>query len=344
MRRKSTSSVMNLDSLLDTVTNVVGFLIIVLAVVQMNAVNASKRMLPKPTGPTSGTGGSPERAKALTEEIAELYVRLASLLKQIEQERATLAPLPGLRASRSEKASLDMRIRQLLAQIEEIKKKITDARRKLADLTAAVKAAESKPSPPAVRISNIRIVDVYDKNKSGTPPDWVGKKGLMFICRRGRVFRYDDELPGRAIRKCLGIPAGGKILISGQADLQKLKNYFRTRDVGDRYIHVTDIRFVASGARVAMAPVIEFREGSPGETAANLASGGSQFENYLSKSCTPENVWVRFLVWSDSFRTYRAARAAATKHKYQVGWLPFDKDDDFPAGGAGSGTQIGPGQ
>ena len=172
MRRRRTAGTMSLDSLLDTVTNVVGFLVIVLAVVQLNVAHAGREGAP-------GPDGDGREVQELQKELQELRARLAALLQQIAQKNDELAKAPGAEALQKEKSSLDKQMADLLANMEKIKEKIAQSRRDLAQLNGAIaeaaKQAAHAPPPATEELPDIKVVETYDPSRAGPKPDWAKK-------------------------------------------------------------------------------------------------------------------------------------------------------------------------
>lgn len=346
---------MSLDSLLDTITNVVGFLVIVLAVVQLSAAHAVRKMAPI----RMTDAPSPVKIKGLNKEIQELYARLNGLLSQIERKEDDKVIATALvNKDWDKKKKLDAQIASLLTKIADINREIMKARTDLANLDKEIKRLEGLPPPPPPpkqakeELPDIRVQQRY-KDGSGAKPAWMGKKRVQFICRGGRVFRYNsDRLEAqmvRGIRNCLGIRGSGKINIDGISQLEKIKKYFDVRKIQDEYFRIK-LDYFRSGTSVVLFATYQFRSDVQGETTASLKSGKGKFEQ-LMKAYSPRKTWIRFYVWGDSFETYREARAIVSSRvsklrKFQVGWLPMGEDERIRIvliGGRSSDITDGPG-
>lgn len=354
MRRRRADNAMSLDSLLDTVTNVVGFLVIILAVVQLNVVYAPGLTTPPiPPRGASRNGNEQQKkdemSKKLKKDLKELRNRLAALLNQIEQKKGAIENT-RVGMARTEKGTIDNRIVNLLAEMEKIKEKIKNARRDLADLGrkkgAAQRGITAAQAPRKETIPNIRIVEVYTPGSGNPKPAWVTKKQIWFVCRKGRVFRLNSERLDKLlidnIRRCLRTPRGKKIVLTSQ-EAKKIVRYFDSHRICDKYVRIK-IEYIDFGFTGSLVAIYKFRNDRNGETAAAIRTGQSQFERYL-RGQSPRKAWVRFFVWNDSFELYRRLRKITERDcRFDVGWRPFDKNQEFRislSGGSGGGT--GPG-
>ena len=116
-RRKDNGAMGSLDSLLDTMTNVVGVLIVVLIVTQVNVSSAAKRI----------RANLPEVTVPMMEELRKKE-------KEVQARLASLQDPADVKAEEVEKAREDLRA--LVAQRKELKE--VEARFKKLDLEGAI--------------------------------------------------------------------------------------------------------------------------------------------------------------------------------------------------------------
>lgn len=330
MRRRRSDSGMNLDSLLDTITNVVGFLVIVLAVLQLNVTWSPLPSPPSP--PTPAPPGSRPSA------AAGMGVRLEKLAMKIKDAENELAGRPSEAALDRDKRSLEDLLRKLEREIAELEKNVREAQTRLAGIGRAMDAVPAAPPPQPKVVISPRVVST--RTAAGSPPPWAKKKCAFFICRRGRVFPLNvgGDL-GRHMDAALRSALGGQQAQS-IADLEKLVAYFKTHDVGDPYF-----RLGLERMGTLMLLNLEPRNTRQGEAADQVAAGGTTYENVLRQHCDSKKSWVKFLVCADSFRVYLAARAKAEAAGLLVGWQPLENDFKFReaiGGGGGGGPTEGP--
>ena len=321
---------MSLDSLLDTITNVVGFLVIVLAVLQLNVT----------WSPVSSSSSSAAVAPVSVRPSSApaLKVRLAELAMRIKDADSQLAGRTSAGALEQEKITLDEILRRLEKEIAELEKNVQNAKARLAGIQHNIDKVPPAPPPQPKVVISPRVVDRY--SGSGRKPVWATKECSYFICRRGRVFplNVDSKLSDRlkaGVRSALGKPQ-----VQNVADLGKLVTYFKTRDVGDQYFRLS---LQQMGTLLVMT--FEPRSGQQGESAGQVTAGGTTFENVLRRHCNPRKNWVRFMVCADSFGVYLAARKRAEDAGLQVGWKPLENDFQFReaiVGGGGGGSPEGP--
>lgn len=330
MRRRRSDSGMSLDSLLDTITNVVGFLVIVLAVLQLNVTWSSR---PGPPSP-----GTPAPPKSRPSAAAGLRVRLEEMAMKIKDAENEVAGRPSEPALDREKESLDKLLAKLEVEIAALEKKVKEARVRLAGIQRKIANPPPKPPPQATEVVSARVVDVY--TGGGTEPGWRKKSRMDFYCRRGRIYPFLNE---GVINKCLKKVAegalGGRTAIRGPADVNKLIAYCQTHDIGDAYFRLLFRQ--GKGFMLVCRP----RSDRQGEAVGQIAAATSDYAKYLRQRCDPRKTWVKFFVFADSFEVYLAARAKAESAGLQAGWKPLKKDFEFeePIGGGGGGPpNVGP--
>jgi hypothetical protein len=322
-RRRSGNSEMNLDSLLDTLTNVVGVLVLMLLLTSLNVREAVERILelnPEELGVSAADlAAAQQQAADLArqrealmpqvrtsrrttdqQELMELFQKLHSL-KSDEQPAATPSESPDqLKQQLVEKTQRSRELSQELVKLEEELQKLKGQ----LDQTEVVAA----PPPKIVHLPNPR----------DPPPD---AQPILAVCRDGRVALFDpDELREAAkkrvtfLQRPLQVRAGP----SRPIDCQKLVEQFN------------ESATVSSGPYRARLAVENFSlvliyepRGTAGETAKQVVNRASEFRRQL-KRLNPQKSYVRFLVWSDSFDEYVAARIVCDELNLLAGWEPYD--------------------
>lgn len=353
---KSKGNETNLDSLLDTMTNVVGILVIVLILTQISVGDAVKQIReqeaarkkaetapappPAPAVPTI-TPEALEEARKERDRIAALLAKLkqvwGDLRADVSRERVDLASLKksleDLKKLASEPApkipdaaELNSLIAELKVKSDDLEKKVSDAQKELDKQRALLdKAVKDLPRPVAVTLPNPR-----------EPPP--GATQALFVCKGGRIVRFD--LPSletkflAEVRRCTGKP-GEKVEL-GLGDPEKIVAHFNANDIGDEYFR---LRVEKIGLVLPMRLRFEARRNDQGENSARLAQADSAFAREVA-GLDPKRRYVRFSVWSDSFETYLAARKASDERGLAAGWIAFAMDETLDiiiGGGVGGG-------
>ncbi len=331
MRRPKKSSGGSLDSLLDTMTNVVGILVILLTVTQLGVGDAVKRIGTSSTVSQEEIEKAERRLMELLKEHADLEARLEALIgeddgdveerlrrlkREIENAKANVESLLANREAKKRKAELELlklkeeaeaEIRKQEEEAEELRAKIHGNEDKLASLKAKLAEAPVQGPPPA------KIINLPNPR-----PAPQGIEPKTFLCREGRVMFVDvdgiRELAQKRTafiirRRGLGRdPAAG---IDGKA----LAEEFNEDPINDRnrYFDVT----MKIAGRVPKL-VLDRREGA-GEAAEELRRSGSQYERQV-KRIDPDEFYLQFLVWPDSFEVYLKARAISSERGLLAGW------------------------
>ena len=328
MRRPKKQSGASLDSLLDTMTNVVGILVILLTVTQLGVDDAVRRIAAsdsvKPEVLEEARAQLLElqklrvkvarRLKALAaEEDLDAELELRKLLRQIADEEANIAVL--LKGQEKlETDELELRRLQENAQrlLEEQKKEAdellaisTRHQEELAKLKAQLARASTgvRPTDTVINLPNPRAAP------EGTTP-------IIIICREGRIMFVDvDILREKAQRRATYIVTRRKLGRDPAAGINAkvLTGEFNSEPIEDRYFQV---KMTVAGR----IPKLVFnRVENGGDTTEQLSSASSQFQRRIKRVDIRKH-YVRFLVWPDSFETYLEARKICSKRNLMAGW------------------------
>ncbi len=325
-RKSSGSGGASLDSLLDTMTNVVGILVIILIVTQLGVRQAVKRI----TGLV--TVEELEDAKAEAEQIEELLAKT-----KLEQE---------LKAAEAQSADLDFeRVQELIAELEKelaalrdekidaarLQKDLEEKRMAEQSLLASIESKSNEIASLKARLAetpqgpdpDAKIVNMPDPRPA--PPK---AEAVEFMLKGGRLIPMDglDQLESRALAEIsrsarqLGFAPDPDSDKRVRVDADKLKEYFEEKTVADRQFRV---KIAVSGGR----PQFSFvpRDDDVGiETEKIERSFGTIARRYRDKP-----VYFRFRVWPDSFETYIAARNVAATLGLTAGWEPYNPNDTY---------------
>jgi hypothetical protein len=337
-RRNSGGFDTNLDSLQDTITNVIGFLVLVLAVVGVNIGDA-------PIGDIPSQAELERQSRDLRAKAEELRARLLGLLDDTSQRKADIA---ALEAGRPDTGELDRRMSELLAALERTRSEIGAGTAREVSLKDQVRDLEqeaaARPAKPTEEIPDIRVEERYAAGTSQARPDWMDMEVLDFVCRQGMVSpALKDTLVDSAFSNAFRRATGKTLDQANDLETwQKAETYFSRNTVGAAGIHIHVYLAQESGG---IRPGLQYDFADPflGERVADLQGQGSEVQRLLGRVYSPSKCWVRFRVWDDSFEVYREARRVASALGYRVGWLPYDQEEQLRFGsGTGSGDGDGP--
>lgn len=322
----------NLDPLVDTLSNVVGILVMVVALAQIQVGDAVDRLLsqesreaaaPAATAPVlARSAPSASLLGARRAEVDRLRQALldrggAGFEESIEAAEAVVAQaaeLPstaagdpgssgpsGARGGTGVEASLATRLAEKRTALEE-------ARIALEQREAHAESLQRVPRELVARLPDPEIL--------------TGREQWM-LCRYGRCFVADQaKLVGA------GEQAIGRILIHHldarsvrDDEYEMLAKYLRKKDVGDGPFVW---RFVTRPEPLARL-VWKSRDGG---VEASRLEGSPVLQRWL-RSRDPEKDFIRFHVWSDSFETYLEARRVVEAAGFRAGWKAYEADSEL---------------
>ena len=305
----------SMDSLLDTMANVVGILVVLVAVMQLTVGDAVDRIVEEGVrqpaslpeveateedqeavaaaivaarGKLEALPPSPEKPGMLIEEAAPLFEALRAL------PGSELASAQGVEALQEE-------VQRKANAVENLRADLVVQSTRLARLDALLTHAPPEDRPKVARLPDPR-----------PPPQ--GAEEVVFFCRYGHVAPVDrlqmlKRLNG-GVEKALG-----ESRAPAPSDGPWLQNFFRKQSVGweNFYWSIRD-----AGPRVLFADMA-WRDRNFGEQAGELRIEGSRLERIFDNH-DPQKEYIRFWVWSDSFEVYLEARYLAEAAGFDVAW------------------------
>ncbi len=322
---------MNLDSLLDTLTNVVGVLVLVLLLVSLNVREAVERILEF----------NPDQLGISLADLAPLLKQADDLARQRE-ELAKLASPEQVAADEQEVIALRQQIDKLKSgappepippeKLEEMRKKVAEDAKKAQELAEQVTKIDADlqkikgllDQTQPVSAAPAKIVNL--PNPREAPKE---AKPLLVVCRDGRVAAFDpDDLRESARKRAqfLLTPLQRKAGPNGEIDCEKFVEQFnKSSTVGSEGYRA---RLAVENFNLVL--IYEPR-GTAGETAKQVVNANSELRRVL-KRLDPAKFYVRFLVWSDSFDAYVAGRNVCDELNVLAGWEPYNTDFQWKVG------------
>lgn len=332
-RRRSRTSATggNMDSMLDTLTNVVGILIIVLVTVQLSSQEAASRIAAAIEQLSPEEIGRIERDAAEAKAAADGFQ--AALDRLAERPRSDpAAEAAGLEAvaTKAEAAARDAAARA--TALEKRKQEQSAAARRAADeaaRTAAETLARAKTEAEAAERTRLALVAELDATRAPTAPPAqqvrlpdprpapANAKELRVICREGRVWPVDvDDLQEQAQKRAAFVVRQKKLDPDGDGWLTDGTTFVDA--FNDSPLRKDDFEMTLALAGQWPQLVLTRMRGS-GEPADKTGRTGSELARLLRKY-DPAERFIRFFVWPDGFEGYLAARQAAAEAGYTAGW------------------------
>ena len=318
MKRKRKEDAGSLDSLLDTITTVVGILIILLIVVQLGADSAVNRIVEE-RKKEDGEAMMEERTnrfekqrqdlldekKKVQEKLAsenksqaKLVQEISQLEKELAAKKKAMPPAPPkLQNLRQEKTKLDNDKKAIELKVKKVKGLLAKAPKPSGQtLSKEVSLPDPKPAPPKA-------------------------KPFRFLCRNGKIYPLDDpRLISRVTQEIK--KAGINPNKAKEYDGKKILAHFAKAKPGDPF-------FLAK-PRIDANKRIIFelqKKSAAGEDEETLVKPTSKYLAAL-KGISPKTHYLQFEVFEDSFAAYLAARDLASKRNFPAGWKPVSRGPD----------------
>ena len=330
MRRRQKEVGGSLDSLLDTMTNVVGILIILLIVTQLNVGEKVKEIRENlPDISIEELQSIKEKVDLQKKQLTQLQeaiedpkemkevdpVKLEQLKKQLAELQKLLSkPIKEIKLSNLSQEDL----KKEKEKLEKLKEKIESELKELEKLTAQlVDIPLPLPGPPA------KVVKMPDPRSAPK-----GAKALKFLCTNEKVYPIEFEKIQKSFSSVFRVSHFKKSK-EGKYLKDSIIKYFNEKVKGDSYfnIRMNHLKYSYNAPYFKL----EAKE-TKGFTLSQLKKRNSTFESKLKKAAREnkaslkkdqhEKWYISFIVAGDSFESYLAARDIAEKNGFAVGWKP----------------------
>ncbi len=336
-----------LDSLMDTMFNVVGILVLVLVTTQLDVAEKIKEITSKSVVTQDDLDAKKAELEKLKEREAELEQRTNAIDIDAERERLrrildTIAAQKALLAE-SEKAknSYTIALNTDRKKADESKKEIeanekerasisasiTDLLKKKADLQALLDDTPKRAPAPS------KLVAIPNPRPA---PD--GAKRLNFLCAYNKLYPMNiDELRKDAETKAKAIVLRHKLHLNPETgiDPDEFEKYFsRLPDAKDPWLNVE--YYIADKRWPRMRLTANERRGATDE---DLMKPSSKIRGLLS-SINPQKFYAMFYVMPDSFDVYITARQLMMMGNIQAGWEPMPETWTYTT--SVPGIELGP--
>lgn len=335
-RRGHTEEELPFVALMDTMTNVVGVLIIVLVMIGIGLARSVNKVLSElPPVTVEEHAELKKKIEEVTpkKDPKEVEEELKKLTEQTKKVTEELKTLDVVQEKQVKMMDLDDLQKQLEARRKERDQKKTEVEKMLADVDKLKKQLDTTPvyvPPPAVVV------------KLPNPRPMPDKAELQrFLVMGGRIIYLNEEaLAGLAeqelkrgettlaiSREVVKGPDGKPVMVKDKAgrpqqqrkvvfDPKKVSDYFSRARLGTREMQVT----IVPSATSPRIPVRLTPVPNTGETLDQIKSLISQYQTLLKKFKTDPKAVVWFMVFKDSIPTYLQAREYADQMGIPVGW------------------------
>lgn len=335
-RSKTSATGGNMDSMLDTLTNVVGILVIVLVAVQLSSQEAATRIA---AAVASIDPAEMERRKAEAEAARKAREEALKALEE-EQAEARQDPAEALERLRKNLAEAEEKARADARQAEELERQAAEAvaaaKAAEAKLTAEIKALEEQARRDAVRLDALRV-EVDAARKIEPPPSKevrlpnprplptlpdgkpVKLEAVIVLCRGGRCLPIVDSLIRAKAEKRLGELVKARRLDPDNDnwldEADELIKTFNNKPPLDRDFTLS-AEVIQNRIFIALTP-----KPDGGETPAEAAEG--DFAAAMRKT-NPGTIYFLYRVEPESFGPYLQLRQLTDQAGFFAGWDPID--------------------
>lgn len=313
----------NLDSLMDALTNVVAVLILVLLLVSVDAGRKVQQFLDdlKPATPEEIVA-SKQRVEKLKEDREKILAKLKEdppSPEQIEEEKRQISLLEkSLEDSKAALADID--------KLRELEKKVREERDSEDETNTAIQTEISEleallDQTPAIKPDTPTVVSI--PNNRPIPSD---ANVYYAIATKERIHIIDPITPLEIFEKEFTENRQDWLLERIQQkgadryiyDGRKIVKHFENFDWKNPRGQKTVIRSHPTSNRVEMLIIPDTEKG--GTPTEELATKGSEFFNAAIKLKQDFKAVLMFRVNTDSFSTYLEARALADRANIAAGW------------------------
>lgn len=339
-----------LDSLLDTMTNVVGILVLVLIVTQMSVADVVTRITTEHQLDEEAVEELNQQLEVERKELRDLEKLLVNpleideekLRQELQLNKELLARKKALLAQRvKEKNEFALKITNDEAIAASNSKLIADTEAKRKELEMLISTSLEKKAQLAAQLDKTpRVkaptdIEISIPNPRPAPP---GSKQLTIICSANRLypvnidaFRKDAELKAKSIITRFNLqrdPAKG-------IDPAKFKQHYEKLQQQDEFF---DVEYYVQGDRWPRFRLIP-RE-NKGGYGKELINPRSRLRRWFS-TVDFSKYYARFYVLPDSFDAYVIARRFFSQKNILAGWEPQNATWNLTSHVPG-GIELGP--
>jgi hypothetical protein len=305
----------NLDPLVDTLSNVVGILVVVVALTQLQVGEALDRLIELDASKLPGARQFASRVEVehaeLTLRLSEAEKRREAILNRSDGEIADAIAAAERSLERLAKQPSAPRTKRA-ASLVAIEREIETRKREL----------EAQGTALDRRSEYAREIERVPKELVARLPDpgIVTGEEAWILCRYARCYLADRSDLVDAGSHAISATIGETRPATAQ-ELESISHHLRKRDIGHGNFRWQLLTQPHPRARLV------WRSRDPGIERTRLSTS-PELARWLS-SRSPERDFIRFKVWNDSFEAYLEARQVIESAGFRAGWDAFDSDDEL---------------
>ncbi|MCE9631549.1 MAG: hypothetical protein K8S94_12650 [Planctomycetia bacterium] len=342
-RRRSRTSATggNMDSMLDTLTNVVGILIIVLVTVQLSTQEAANRIAAAVENIDPQEVANLEQAAiAAKAEADRLEAQVNQFQQPTQRDPAAEAAKLEAQAATAEAAAREAAAKAATlekakaAQAKAAQQAADDAARKaaedLARAEAALKKTEEARLALAVELDNTPVPITPPAKEVRLPdprPAPKDAKEVTVLCREGRIWVVDTPLLQEPAQKRAAFVVKSKKLDPDDDQWVSDGTIFST-EFNKMPVTAGDFRMTLKLVDGKWPRLILQRKNNSGERPEDFDKATGELARALRRHDAAGH-YIRFYVWPDGFEAYLAARQVVAELGHAAGWEPQGTSDEF---------------
>lgn len=326
------------DSLLDTMTNAVGILIVVLAVTYLVIIDNVDRVANLDLKPSLVKNEDYDQLQAELKRLDGVLEQLKEKWKAAERDvQYHQAHLDQVQTSSDTLTNILKQFDSSHFDIQEVEQKLQRDRnmpRQLEDEIDHLKeqmknfqhAVNLQRELPKPKVTIARVPDPVPAPK--------GAERITFLCRYGQVVYYRTDEMTQLLHQGIADATGAelsdpKITIRY---FDKAVEYFDTHEValkGLRWrLRVVQRVDETNVIHRDLKAFLEWTVADIGETYQDIQKDNSQYRKILS-GFADKDVYAKYYVWGDSFPEYVVAREIVDEHNIPAGWVAKEGDAEY---------------
>lgn len=331
-RRDGGDAALNLDSLMDTVTNVVGVLMIVLIMVSLNiAVSVNKILSDLPPVTVEEFEKLKDQLVQATpkqdpDKVVKDITSTQSTLKVVEEELKTLDTDSSIKTNLVDTDELKKQLEQRTKERDDRKVVVEGMLSELEKLKAALDVTPEYVPPPAtvVKLPNPRALPkdaiIQRFLVTGDRIVYLNDEEFLKLTSENVDKAYKNLVFDGQIKDLFGevimVTEKGKKVPKTFLDQKKIQDLFIKQRVGSKDVKM-ELIGNPNSSRMQMRLMLQ---PGGGETLAQINDQASVFQRAMRKFKSDANTVVWFLVSKDAIGTYLTARDIADHIGVPVGW------------------------
>jgi hypothetical protein len=312
----------SMDSLLDTLTNVVGILVIVLVVTQLGVGDAVSRI-------TESIKVDPEEFEAkksklitLNQTRTRLKSEVTQLKDDVNQDEASVSlELEQLKKKHSQELLDLANLKKKNLSVETAIEQAESEKEKREEVEAKIKSSLREVASLKSKLDQTPEREVLPGREMRLPDPRPAPPGLIpfrFICYNNRIYPFNDF---KALQKIANERA--KLLKSRSRndpmkgiDPDRFIKDFSRAPIRNKNVELAVTKHPDGRPRISFTPLER-----GGASVRDIDRKGTRFNKDLA-ALDSSRYYLEFWVCGDSYDVYMSARAKAEALDLAVGWLP----------------------